>query len=108
MIQKQIAGQIPQLVFEMRQIDRLHFISVDARPHHMRVATTLFLMHHNCTGLIRQSQLLFRAVCYLKEVVLGSDVICWWVQTEGEHKLLTLCGLGNCVHLGERTMKLIA
>jgi hypothetical protein len=47
MIEVQVPRQIIQLAFIMRHVDRRHGFGVNARPHHMRMASAFFLVQYN-------------------------------------------------------------
>jgi len=75
MIEKQITRQIPQPVFEMRQVDRLHRLRINARPHGVRVTSSFLFVHDNGTRLTRQAKLFLDALSRIEKVLFTGNMI---------------------------------
>ena len=71
----------------MRQVDRLHVLRVDARPHDVGVPATVLFVNDDRAGLLLEADRFFGAVGGIHQHLDGREAVRWRVQAEGEQKL---------------------
>lgn len=57
MLDEEVPGKVPQLQLEVREVDRLHRLAIDAGPDAMRMAAALLLVEDDHTWLTGQAEL---------------------------------------------------
>ncbi|WP_246657501.1 hypothetical protein [Cohaesibacter sp. CAU 1516] len=107
MFEEQIATEILQFVFEMRQVLCRHGFGIDPRPDCMSMTAAFFLMVDHDTGLPFKALRFGNAVCCILEHVHRDTRLHRGIQGNGEIWLLASGAFGNIFDLHERTCHVV-
>jgi hypothetical protein len=83
----ELTRYVPELQFEMGQIDRLHFVGFDPRPNDMGVSPPVFFMEDDGAGLAFQPQFGFDVFDSGLEDINRNPLLWGRAEAKGEQKL---------------------